>query len=226
MNNPILLERLQNRIGYHFQKSALLTQALTHRSFGANNNERLEFLGDSLLGMYIGEYLFHKFPEATEGQLTQLRTSLVKGETLADIGRELELGDCLIMGEGELKSGGFKRDSILANAVESIIAGIYLESGLDISRNCVLLWFKTRLELLQLELVLKDPKTQLQELLQSQGKPLPKYSIESFEGEAHSQVITVSCTIIGRDEPFIASAKNKKLAEKKAAQMALVELQS
>ncbi|WP_434064649.1 ribonuclease III [Sessilibacter corallicola] len=221
VNNPILLERLQKRLGYTFQNSSILQQALTHRSFGANNNERLEFLGDSLLGMFIGERLYEKFTNATEGELTRIRSSLVKGETLAQIAREFELGDCLIMGEGELKSGGFRRDSILADAVESIIAGIYLESGFETSRKVVLNWFGSRLDSLELAQTGKDPKTQLQEYLQACGAPLPKYGIETLEGEAHNQVITVSCEIQGFSQPFTASAKNKKQAEKKAAQLAL-----
>lgn len=221
VNNPILLERLQTRLRYKFKHLSTLEQALTHRSFGANNNERLEFLGDSLLGMFVGERLYEKFPNATEGELTRIRSSLVKGETLAEIAREFDLGECLIMGEGELKSGGFRRDSILADAVESIIAGVYLESGFEVCRDVVLNWFSSRLDGLELAQTGKDPKTQLQEFLQAAGAPLPKYDIQSLDGEAHNQIITVSCGINGFQTPFVASAKNKKQAEKKAAQLAL-----
>ena len=219
------LDQLQTRLGYSFNDSKLLRRALTHRSFGATNNERLEFLGDSVLGVIVGEALFHKFPEASEGQLTRLRSALVKGETLAKIARELELGACLVLGEGELKSGGDKRDSILADAVESIIGAIYLEQGLPEATRVVLAWLSSRIDKLELAKPLKDTKTQLQEFLQAQGKPLPEYTIVEVQGQAHDQVITVSCRVTGVADAITASARSRKQAEKLAAENALQKLQ-
>jgi len=221
VNKSDLQQQLESRLGYQFKDPALLRRALTHRSFGIPNNERLEFLGDSILGAIIGHYLFNTFPQASEGQLTRLRASLVKGDTLAKVARELDLGHTLIMGEGELKTGGSDRDSILADAVESLIGSIYLEADIDVCTRVVLSWFESRLSRLKPDKPLKDAKTELQEWLQSKGMPLPEYVIEKMAGQAHNQEITVSCSVQGMSQPFIATARNKKLAEKQAAAQAL-----
>lgn len=225
MTKSSLLRDLEVRLDYEFRDNRLLQRALTHRSFGSPNNERLEFLGDSVLGAIIGHCLFDTYPEATEGQLTRIRASLVKGDTLAEVGRELDIGPCLILGSGEAKSGGRERDSLLADAVESLIGGIYLESGFTVCQGVVLRWFASRLSQLEIDKPLKDSKTQLQEMLQAQGLPLPVYTILDTEGQSHNQKITVSCTVEGVKEPFVATGKSRKQAEKLAAAAAINMLQ-
>jgi ribonuclease-3 len=220
------VERLERRLGYEFKDRDLLLRSLTNRSFGAHNNERLEFLGDSVLGLIVGEYLFRQYSNVSEGQLTRMRSILVKGETLADIAREMDLGDFLVLGEGERKSGGQNRESILADAVESLIAVIYLESGLDVCRDVVLGWLDSRLTNLAADRTNKDPKTKLQELMQSKGAPLPEYTIVTVTGASHNQQITVACHVSEPNLTTTATARNRKLAEKKSASLALEQLQS
>lgn len=219
--NSIQRQRLIARLGCSFRDENLFELALTHRSCGARNNERLEFLGDSILGFLIGEALFHKFPDAREGQLSRLRSQLVKGETLAEIAREFELGPSLNLGEGELKSGGHRRASILADAVEAIIGAYYLDQGMEAARELVLRWYGPRLDELELEDNPKDPKTQLQEFLQSQRAPLPDYEVVDIQGDAHAQEFTVACRIALLPEPTCASASSRRAAEKLAAAAAL-----
>lgn len=211
-------QRLQHRLGYQFNNQQLLELALTHRSCGSKNNERLEFLGDSILNLIVGEALFLKFADAREGQLSRLRSQLVKGETLAVIAREFELGDCLILGEGELKSGGHRRDSILADCVEALIGAIYTESGFDACRQQVLAWYATRLDELTLDSPAKDAKTRLQELMQSRQKPLPQYEVVEVEGEAHAHMFTIECRVAISAKTTRARASNRRDAEKQAAE--------
>lgn len=225
MTNPEL-QRLLRRIGYSFDKIELLTLALTHRSCGAHNNERLEFLGDSVLNFTIGEALYRRFPQAREGQLSRLRAQLVKGETLAEIARELALGDSLILGEGELKSGGHRRESILADAVEAIIGAIYLDGGMAACRQRLLAWYQTRLDALSLDTSQKDPKTRLQEYLQARKVPLPQYTVVDVAGEAHAQAFTVQCSVALLPQPTLAQAGSRRAAEKLAASTALQQLQA
>ncbi len=217
-------QRLEQRLGYHFKDKRQLQLALTHRSHGATNNERLEFLGDSILNFIIGEDLFTRFPEAREGQLSRLRSQLVKGETLAEIAREFELGECLILGEGELKSGGQQRDSILADSVEAIIGAIYIEQGLDVCRERVLAWFAVRLEQLSLNTSAKDSKSRLQEYLQAQRQPLPEYAVVQVGGEGHAQIFTIECRVVLSKQPTQATASNRREAEKQAATLMLAQL--
>ena len=217
------LQRLGNRLGYQFARAELLTLALTHRSHGSRNNERLEFLGDSILGFTISAALFEKFPEGREGQMSRLRAQLVSGETLAKVARELELGECLRLGEGEMKSGGHRRASILADAVEAIIGAIYLDAGLEAARERVLAWFGPRLQQLSLEIA-KDPKTRLQEWLQARQKPLPEYKVVEIAGEEHSQQFVVECRVHGLDKPVRGTAGNRRAAEKAAATEAYARL--
>ena len=217
MISAIKHQRLQHRLGYEFLDPKTLELALTHRSCGARNNERLEFLGDSILNFIIGEALFKQFPEAREGQLSRLRSQMVKGETLAVIAREFELGDCLILGEGEMKSGGHRRDSILADTVEALIGAIYTESGFAICRERVIAWYQDRLAGLSLDNPEKDAKTRLQEFLQSKQQPLPEYTVVEVEGEAHAQMFTIECRVALLKLPSRAKASNRREAEKQAA---------
>ena len=218
-------ERLQQQLGYHFSDISLLKVALTHRSYGRDNNERLEFLGDALLSSTIAQCLFEQFPEEQEGVLSRLRASLVKGETLADIAREFFLSDYLIMGEGELKSGGFRRDSILADTVEAIIGAIFVDSTMNQCQLFIRHTFQQRLDSLSITKDLKDPKTRLQELLQSKKLPLPSYTVISIEGELHQQAFTVRCeTELGK-QGAIASSSNRRQAEKLAAAKVLAAIE-
>ncbi|WP_444923050.1 ribonuclease III [Microbulbifer sp. DLAB2-AF] len=212
----LLLERLCQRLGHKFEQGTLLELALTHRSHGSRNNERLEFLGDSILGFTIGAALYEQFPQGREGQLSRLRAQLVSGETLAKLARELDIGDCLRLGEGEMKSGGFRRASILADAVEALIGAIYLDAGLEAARARVLAWFAPRLQELSLETV-KDPKTRLQEWLQARKKPLPEYSVVDVSGAEHAQHFIVECRVSGLAQPVRGEANSRRAAEKTAA---------
>lgn len=218
------LDRLQRAVGYQFHDTGLLTLALTHRSFGGQNNERLEFLGDSILNFIIAEDLFHRFEEAREGQLSRLRARMVKGVTLAEIAREFSLGDYLRLGTGELKSGGFRRDSILADALESVIGAIYLDGGFPECKERVLSWFDSRLNSLSLKDTTKDSKTRLQEYLQARQKDLPRYEVVSVQGQAHAQVFHVMCFVDELEEATEGIGSSRRLAEQKAAKQALAEL--
>lgn len=213
-------QRLLKRIGYEFQDQALFELALTHRSYGANNNERLEFLGDAALNFIIGHAIYQQLPDTNEGDLSRYRANLVKGKTLAELGRELGIGDHLKLGGGEMKSGGHRRESILADAVEAIIGAIYLDGGMPACEKAVLAWFSERLDTLT-QTNLKDPKTQLQELLQSRGKSLPVYEVINIAGEAHDQHFTVTCSVEGLPTPTVGEGTSRRSAEKKAAAAAL-----
>ncbi|MGH1485885.1 MAG: ribonuclease III [Cellvibrionaceae bacterium] len=210
-------DRLQRQLGYDFSDLSLLKLALTHRSYGSNNNERLEFLGDALLNSTIAQCLFNQFPDEKEGVLSRLRASLVKGDTLADIAREFSLSDYLIMGEGELKSGGFRRDSILADVVEAIIGAIFIDSDMEQCQLFIKRIFKQRLDTLSVNKHLKDPKTRLQELLQARQLPLPDYTVVNIEGESHQQEFIVRCDTVLLKESPVASAPSRRQAEKLAA---------
>ncbi len=210
-------QRLQQRLGYEFLDPKLLQQALTHRSHGAHNNERLEFLGDSILNLVIGESLFKRFADLREGQLSRLRSQLVKGETLAEIAREFELGECLILGEGEAKSGGYSRDSILADTVEALIGAIFTETNFEACRDHLLRWYADRLALITVDTTAKDPKSRLQEHLQGLRKPLPEYEVVEAAGESHAQIFTIECRVALLKQPVRAQASNRREAEKLAA---------
>lgn len=222
-------DRLEQALAYTFKDKSLLYRALSHRSVGSQNNERLEFLGDSLLNFIIAEALYRKFPNAREGDLTRLRASLVKGETLADIARYFDIGEYLVLGEGEMKSGGFRRSSILADTVEALIAAIYLESGMLTCTERVCDWYKTRLEDISIAEVAKDSKTRLQEFLQKRKKPLPIYTIVETSGESHCAEFVVECSLgkcnLGKKVTATrATAGSKRLAEKIAAEAMLAQL--
>lgn len=218
------LDIFSRRIGHQFAQRELLELAMTHRSYGGRNNERLEFLGDSIVNFVIAEDLYQRFPKAREGQLSRLRARLVKGQTLAELAREMAFGECLRLGSGEMKSGGHRRDSILADAVEAVIGAIYLDAGMDTARARVLSWFAERLELINLQDTQKDPKTRLQEFLQSRQVALPRYDVISVEGEAHAQTFTVECHVEILDEHTRGIGSSRRHAEQQAAEQALTQL--
>ncbi len=213
-------------LGYAFEDGSLLTRALTHRSVGARHNERLEFLGDALLGMVVAEYLFTTFPDADEGQLTRTRATLVNRESLAEVARGLDLGDLIYLGEGELKSGGWRRDSILANAVEALLGAIYLDGGMDACRRTVLRMLETRLADIDPDSISKDAKTALQEFLQSRRHSLPEYKTMDISGPSHEQIFTVSCAVDSLPEAVVASGPTRRKAEQAAARATLQLLHS
>ncbi len=213
------------KLGYTFKDPSLCELALTHRSCGKRNNERLEFLGDSILNFIIAEDLYARFPEAREGDLSRLRAGQVKGETLAEIARELGFGDYLRLGSGELKSGGFRRDSILADSVEAVIGAIYLDSDMDTVRGYVLGWYKARLEKINLKQTQKDSKTRLQEFLQSRRAALPQYELVKVEGEAHDQTFHILCHVELMAAATEGKGSSRRQAEQEAARAALEKLQ-
>ncbi|MGI2169018.1 ribonuclease III [Shewanella sp. MF05960] len=215
------LPRLCRTLGYEFNNVELLTQALTHRSAANKHNERLEFLGDSILSIVISDALYHQFPKATEGDLSRMRATLVKGDTLTLIAKEFKLGDYLFLGPGELKSGGFRRESILADAVEAIIGAVYLDANLDVCRGLLLSWYEERLANIKPGINQKDPKTILQEHLQGFKKPLPDYQVVAVEGEAHDQTFTVECKISELNQVVTGVASSRRKAEQLAAAQVL-----
>ncbi|GAA5218401.1 ribonuclease III [Corallincola platygyrae] len=218
------IARLSRALGYQFDDVSLLEQALTHRSAGSRHNERLEFLGDSILSLVISEQLYAQFPKASEGDLSRLRAALVKGTTLAELARDFQLGDFLRLGSGELKSGGFRRASILADAVEAIIGAIYLDNGIDVVRPLILAWYKSRLEAIKPGEHQKDAKTQLQELLQSRKLALPEYTVLDIKGEAHNQTFTVSCKVSPLNDAVTATGPSRRKAEQDAAAQVLEKM--
>jgi ribonuclease III len=208
---------------YHFRDASLATLALTHRSAGKPNNERMEFLGDALLGAIVAEMLYETHPKASEGEMSRLRAQLVNGQALAEMARELELGDRLKLGSGELKSGGFRRDSILADAFEALVAAVYLDGGFEACRTTVRDLFADRVTALPRSS--KDAKTRLQEWLQAQGWPLPQYELIGTEGEDHARIFDVNCVVM---EPMAITAagrgSSRRLAEQDAAELVLSRL--
>lgn len=215
------LERLCRRLDYHFQNPALLKRALTHRSVGSDNYERFEFLGDSILSFVIASELFNLFPDQSEGQLSRLRSYLVKGDMLAEMAMELSLGDYLFLGQGELRSGGFRRASILADAMEAIFAAVFLDSGVEAVRTLILNLYRSRLENPDLSHVLKDAKTQLQEYLQAEKQALPEYCLSKIEEAEHEQVFYVVCKVPGIAWVTEGQGSNRRKAEQLAAQFFL-----
>lgn len=219
MNKQI--EKLIQKLGYNFSSNLLLEAALSHRSVGNQNYERLEFLGDSILNFVIAAELFRRYPKAKEGELSRLRASLVNGETLAALANEFKIGEYLRLGIGELKSGGANRKSILADALEAIIGAIYLDSDLLACQRCISSWFTTRLEDLSSLSVPKDAKTRLQEYLQANKLPLPEYKILSIEGEAHLQTFHVICQVEGLSQSTQGTDTSRRKAEQQAAKKLL-----
>jgi len=223
--SAITINRLSKKIGYSFTQPELLIQALTHRSAKGLHNERLEFLGDSILGFVIAEALFDKFPKHDEGDLTRMRSSLVKGVTLAEIGRDFNLGEHLILGPGELKSGGHRRESILEDAIEAIIGAVYLDSNVSQCKQLILAWFAQRLSSIKPGNEQKDPKTRLQEYLQGRKISLPVYDVIDTSGQSHNQHFTVRCVTEVVNTEIIAKGTSRRKAEQAAAQQVLVALE-
>lgn len=212
---------LCQQLGHQFNNPSLLEDALSHRSFRGKNNERLEFLGDAILNYVIAAALFRHYPEAREGELSRIRASLVREETLAALAQEFNLGYSLKLGAGELKSGGSARTSILADAVEAIIGAIYLDAGMATCEQCVLQWYASRLTNLDEVPNLKDAKTRLQEYLQAHKHALPLYEIQTIEGAAHKQIFSVNCRIEGLPHAAIGTGTSRRRAEQEAAQKVL-----
>ena len=204
--NVMELQNLELRLGYAFQNIALLDQALTHRSYGSVHNERLEYLGDSILGMVIAKDLYDRFPKCPEGDLTRMRSTLVRETTLAEMAREFGIGNCLRLGPGELKTGGFRRDSLIADAVESIIGAMFIDTNED--------------ETIKPDVNQKDHKSTLQELLQSMHKPLPVYKVENIKGSDNDQIFVVSATVTGVPA-MTGEGPSRRKAEQKAAGLVL-----
>ncbi|MEI8055158.1 MAG: ribonuclease III [bacterium] len=216
-------EAIFKKLGYCFHNLGLLERALRHRSMGKISNERLEFLGDAALNFTIAAELYHRYPDMKEGDLSRLRANLVNGEVLADLAGELQIGDYLQFGLGELKSGGARRKSILADAMEAIIGAMYLDGGFQVVQRCVVGWFATRLDAAA-GVAQKDPKTLLQELLQMRKLPLPTYVVDSTIGVSHSQIFTIKCMVFGVDEATIGIGPNKRRAQRDAAEKMLAKI--
>ncbi len=218
IKNP---DNLQKKLGLQFNDLSLLKVALTHRSYGPNNNERLEFLGDSILGFVIANKLYDIFPEASEGVLSRLRASLVNESSLAELARLHQLGDYLLLGTGELKSGGFRRDSILSDALEAMMGALYLDQGMISCQQWIEQLFTEKLAGLSLESWRKDPKTQLQELMQARKLDLPDYTLITMSGLAHEQTFKVKCTVSVLDAASTGTGGTRKKAEQDAAEKML-----
>lgn len=216
--------QLMHKINYEFKDVSLLNTALSHRSCGKTNNERLEFLGDSLVNFITAHELFKHFPSAQEGELSRLRAFLVRGETLALIAKEFDLSKYICLGSGELKSGGAYRVSILADAVEAIIGAIFLDSDLEVCYAKVAEWYQNRIDGLSLEEVYKDPKSLLQELVQAKQLPLPEYNLVKIVGKEHQQKFIVECKINLLDKPCFGEGTSRRRAEQAAASAVLEEL--
>jgi ribonuclease-3 len=214
------------KLGYSFNNIELLNEALTHRSYAARNNERLEFLGDGILNFVIAHELYKLYPDVQEGDLSRLRANLVNRESLADIANQLDLGDVIKLGSGELKSGGFRRPSILADAVESVLGAVYCDGGFDACRELIVRLYASRLSSPPDLQSLKDPKTQLQELLQSRRLALPDYEVVDVSGHAHAQIFHVRCSIEQMNIKVTGEGKSRRKAEQKAAEKAIIEVES
>lgn len=215
---------MQRALRYRFARPELLNLALSHRSRGNPNNERLEFLGDAVLNMVVAELIFRQRPGAPEGDLSRLRARIVRERTLAEVARELELGAHVLLGPGELKSGGFLRDSILADALEAVIGSVFLDGGFDAARSLVEGLMAERIGRLPDAEKLKDPKTRLQEWLQGRSQALPEYEVVDVHGADHDRRFTVVCRIASLDKPIRATAGSRRKAEQAAASQALEEI--
>jgi len=208
---------LTKQLGYAFHDATLLARALTHRSHGSQNYERLEFLGDSILSFIVADVLYDRFPQLSEGELTRLRATLVRRETLATLARELGLGDCLELGSGELKSGGFDRDSILADALEAVFGAVYKDGGIEAARDVVSRRYQPILASIDPNSILKDPKTRLQEFLQRKSLATPIYTVLELSGEPHQQRFVVECRVPGLTEAVRGEGSSRRYAEQAAA---------
>jgi len=218
------LSALLRRLRYVFREPDLLAQALTHRSCGARNNERLEFLGDAVVNLVMADALYGRFSQLSEGELTRLRVRLVRAETLATVAREIHLGELLRLGPGELKSGGFDRDSILADGFEALIGAVYQDGGYEGVRVILMDLFASRLSGIDVHAQAKDAKTLLQEFLQGRGSDLPQYELLGITGQDHEQHFKVACRVTGLSEPTQGQGSTRRYAEQEAARLALKRL--
>jgi len=215
---------LQSTLSYRFNDSALLAQALTHRSAPGSSNERLEFLGDAVLDVVVSDVLFRSFPHADEGDLSRLRAHLVKDSSLAELARSSGLGDYLALGSGEKKSGGHRRQSILADALEALFGAVYLDAGFEAATRVIHRVYGERLEVFPELAQLKDPKTRLQEWLQSRGMGLPSYTLKETTGQAHAQSFTVNCRVEDLDLDIDGAGSSRRKAEQQSAQRMLLSI--
>ncbi len=218
------LKAVETSLGHHFTRPEFLRQALTHRSFGVPHNERLEFLGDSILNCVIAHALFLRYTECNEGELSRLRASLVRQETLAEIALSIRLGEHLRLGEGELKSGGFSRPSTLADALEAVFAAVFLDAGFIAAQQVIDRLFSPWILRIDPQKSGKDPKTTLQELMQGRQLSLPSYSLINLRGEAHAQEFEVSCAIAALDILCIGKGSSRRIAEQEAARLVLTRI--
>ncbi|MBN9231571.1 MAG: ribonuclease III [Legionella sp. 40-6] len=219
------LDRLTRKLNYQFENKAFLKQALTHCSMGSENYERFEFLGDSILSFIIAHELFNRFPDQSEGQLSRLRSFLVRGDMLAELALELGLGDYLYLGPGELKSGGFRRSSILSDALEAVFAAVFLDGGIDAAKAVILSLYQSRLNDPNLNDCLKDAKTRLQEYLQATKIALPEYLLVHSEGDEHEQMFYVKCIVSSLKLETLGEGSSRRKAEQMAARSMLSQLE-
>jgi ribonuclease-3 len=217
----MLTDVIELKLGYKFKDGGLLRQALTHRSQGTPNNERLEFLGDSVLNCVVARLLFERFTTLAEGDLSRVRANLVNQQSLFDVASELELGQHIMLGQGELRSGGAGRPSILADTLEAIFGAVFLDAGFEAAAAVISASFESVISTLDPAAVAKDPKTQLQELLQGKRMPLPAYSVVSVSGPAHDQSFRVECLIAGMGIQAFGEGTSRRAAEQDAAQHAI-----
>jgi ribonuclease-3 len=215
---------IRERLGYEPHDASLFVAALTHRSASGRNNERLEFLGDAVLNLAVARHLYLAFPTATEGDLSRLRARVVSAEPLAEVAAGIGIGDELQLGSGELKTGGFRRQSILADALEAVCGAIFLDGGLDAAERVIQTLFAPRIAALPAPETLKDAKTRLQEYLQSRGYPLPRYAVDRIEGEAHAQTFHVTCEVPDLHRHSHGSGSSRRRAEQEAAERILTEI--
>ncbi|HEY4215389.1 MAG TPA: ribonuclease III [Steroidobacteraceae bacterium] len=217
---------VRDKLGYEPRDAALFAAALTHRSASGRNNERLEFLGDAVVNLVIARHLFQAFPEANEGDLSRLRARVVSAEPLAVVAAGISLGDTLHLGSGELKTGGFRRESILADALEAVCGALFLDGGLEAAERVIENLFEERIASLPAPASLKDAKTRLQEYLQSRGYALPRYLIERTEGEAHAQTFHVLCEVTELGLQAQGSGSSRRRAEQEAAEKILRSIET
>lgn len=218
--------RLEKTLGYSFRQPDLLRQALTHRSHSSPHNERLEFLGDSVLNCAVATQLYRRFPALKEGELSRLRASLVRQEALAEIAADLRLGDVLRLGEGELKSGGFRRPSILADALEAVFGAVYLDGGFLAAEQAINTLYEQHFDRIDPRNAGKDAKTALQEWLQARHEPVPQYVLLATHGDAHAQEFEVSCSVTAHQLEAIGRGGSRRAAEQQAAEEALKQLRA
>jgi ribonuclease III len=218
------IDGLERKLGHSFARAELLVQSLTHRSFGAPHNERFEFLGDAMLNCAVAHLLFLRFPSLAEGDLSRLRANLVNQDTLSEIARDLQLGEVLRLGEGELKSGGFRRPSILADCLEAILGAIFLDAGFERTHAVIAGLYENRIAEIDIKASAKDPKTMLQEYLQAKRMALPKYQVLTISGEAHQQTFLVECEIADLGVKSQGSGASRRAAEQDAAADAYAKL--